>query len=180
MRRLLVRGSWILVVLLLTIAAVTPLGWRQVGNAASQQSYPSGGVGLSQTEWEVVHGAPMVGQSHNLYEDGRYAVWLQDEAVFKVEFGWDDAVEQESATAEVETYLPQDAILTEDFYAPPTGDGPIALRVHRYESDSIASQFPRTTPAATGSISVIYQEDNRNPYEPLVTRATLIVGTEPN
>jgi len=180
MRHLLARGFWIVVVLVIAITAVTPLGWRREGIAASQQSYPSGGIGLSQTDWEAIHGAPMVGQSHNQYEDGHYAVWLQDEAVFKLEFGWDEPVEQESATAEVETYLPQDAILTEDFYAPRTGDGPIALRVHRYESGSIANQFPRTTPAATGSISVIYQEDNSNPYEPLVTRATLIVGTEPS
>ncbi|MCC6791571.1 MAG: hypothetical protein IT336_07805 [Thermomicrobiales bacterium] len=113
----------------------------------------SGALGLPKSKIEAVFGPsgdPIEMPGHPIFdetyayetEEGTLTVSYRDvdgvpTAVF-IEFAWvGDGVGDAVASDLVDRCLPADATLTELYTAPPTPNGPIALVMNRYESDSL-------------------------------------------
>lgn len=165
-----------LMVAVLVLAARGPMtATAQGGDVESE------GIGLDREAWEDLHGPGNAGQSYVEYEDGRYLVGFDDDAVTVIERGWEDEgnITAEEAAEEVDDLLPVDAQMRETFYAPPTAAGPIGLSFKRYQSDSLGNRLDDVATARTDSILVVYQQQRGRQIEPDVTRVSITVGTEP-
>ncbi len=132
-------------------------------SAANQQALDSEALGLTRDQLEEIWGAAtepvdVPGQPGTdemfLYgaEDAMTYVSYRELngeqiAVF-VELAWlGDGVSQQVSTQTIERLLPADAILTELYIAPATPDGPIALSIYRYTSESLADAYDDTLAA---------------------------------
>lgn len=126
----------------------------------------SGGIGLSRDAWEETYGEGEALQSLVRYEtpDEGFPVYVgfvgfEDDRVAHIEFRYSGGTQlgglaEADATARVEAALPADAELIEAFFAPATPEGPVSLRVQRWESGSLGD----VTTGSRVSILVIYQE----------------------
>ncbi len=167
-----------LVVIVAALAASTD-GWAHA--VGQVDGVRSGGIGLPRAAWDELHGAGEVGQSLVTYEGGAYTVGFQGDVVAFVEVGWDApgvaAAEAEAAASDL---IPSDARLIETFAAPATADGPIALRLDRYESTALPDALPAAG-APTGGILVVYQETLASDrFEPNVVRLSIVTGGLPS
>ena len=165
-----------LVVVFLVLGARGPMTVTAQGRDVESE-----GIGLDRDEWEELHGPGNAGQSYVEYEDGRYLVGFDDDAVTFIERGWEDEgnVTMDEAADEVDDLLPADAQLRETFYAPPTAAGPIGLFFERYQSDSLGERLADAATARTDGILVVYQQQRGQQIEPDVTRVSIAVGTAP-
>lgn len=155
--------------------------------ATNDGGLASGGIGLTRAAWEAEHGPGASccsvgtgegGRTYQVlsYEGGAYYVGLssddnfQNEVVTFVEWSW--GVGDTPTFEEFAALLPADAVLVETFGLPSTPDGPIAVTVYRFESNTLAA----TTGAGggeTGSIAVLYQEEPKASQG----RVSITVGT---
>ena len=120
---------------------------------ADAQALESEALGLTRTEFEAAWGpateqVEMPGQygSDELFLHGAedamiyvsYREFNSEQIVIYVELNWlGDGVSEDLARETIERLLPGDATLTELYTSPPTPDGPIALSMYRYISDSL-------------------------------------------
>ena len=129
--------------------------------AAQADDLDSGGIGLSRDAWEDVYGDGEVLQSIVQYESPEVGlpvyVGFEDDRVAHIEFRYSETQRggllEEDAIDLVESALPADAILIDEFAVPATPEGPMALRARRWGSNALGYVTGGET-----SILVIYQE----------------------
>lgn len=142
------------------------------------------GIGLGLEAWDEQHGKGEITQSVSLigpkvfsYENDRYFVGFQNEAVSFIEIGWEevDGLKFSLAIKAVEELLPSDADLVESTVFPATAASPIEILVFRYESPALSDYFLKQP--GTVSISVLLQlSGKRIQPDPLVARVSITVG----
>lgn len=93
---------------LMTIAALA-------SEEKMSEKFRSGGLGLSRTAWEVLHGKPeALGPSSIAYQDNAYKVVYQQDLVWQIEKSWGTTSPvPKQARARIRRYLPLDSHLTE-------------------------------------------------------------------
>lgn len=136
----------LVLLVLVTASGVSSAGARAV-------TIDSGALGLPKSKIEAVFGPsgdPIETPGHPIFDEtyayetgeGTLTISYRDvdgvpTAVF-IEFAWvGDGVGDAVARDLVGRFLPADATLTELYTAPPTPNGPIALVMNRYESESL-------------------------------------------
>ena len=144
--------------LILTLLAVSPM---RADSTAPR--IDSGGLGLTRSAWEAIHGpgtltdisAPVYDEMFAWEGDVTTYVAFEgsktegDDVAMFIELVWGDAaVPFEEARAAAEALLPADATMGEFYPAPPTPGGPVALHAFRYTSDALA-----TVPYGTTTLS---------------------------
>lgn len=139
------------------------------------ETFDSGGLGLSKTEWEQVHTeteldyAP-VGTGY----DGKYDVVFQEGNVWFIERQWrtDDAITPDVVELESQNLIPVDSQLIET-YSP---EGRPETIVNLYLSESLKSRFSTDLwiGGEPGNFTVQY-----NVYDGKVTRLIITTGNNP-
>lgn len=161
---------------LTTLIAIT-IALSGVGSpdarARQAGSIDSGGLGLTRVAFEATYGPPQITESPlgpydelsgYAFQQGWFYVAYEgskteaeDIAVYiEVSLGG-DGVGEEQATGIVESLLPADATIEGASFAPPTPDGPIALRTMHYTSDALGS-VPYGTTTLPPDFLVIYHQ----------------------
>lgn len=137
----------VLAVTVVALGGVTTLA------ASNQQQVESDALGLTRDQLEtiwgpaieavVMPGQPVTDEMFR-YEvvDVMINVAYRDvngeQIAIYVELYWlGDGVSQAVATETIERLLPADASMTELYVAPPTPNGPVALSIYRYTSESL-------------------------------------------
>jgi endonuclease YncB( thermonuclease family) len=113
--------------------------------------YASGGLGLSRSEWERVHGAGTAADFGVEYEQGRYIVQFQDDRVWYIERQWSSPVLLEDAQAQGVQLIPHDSQLVQS-YSP---ENLPELVVDLYQSDSLAPLFANWAGGSAGRLEVV-------------------------
>jgi hypothetical protein len=140
--------------------------------APAAPPFASGGLGLSRTEWEKVHGQPTRSSIFLEYDGGRLVVGLLESNVWHIERIWmrGEAVALEAARNDARSYLPSDANLTQSV---DRGDGRI---VDIYSSSILASRFASTAwnGGRAGTFTIQYRF--RTPADRMVVSAMFRLG----
>jgi len=135
--------------------------------------FPSGGLGLSRTEWEQQHtpGDTTLGMVE--YDDGRYSVMFTDGKAHYLERVFtDDQPALDQARAEAQTLFPHDSQFLET-YSP---EGMPELIVDLYSSESLKERFDADVfiGGDPGSFIAIY-----GVFDGRVPRIVLATGNNP-
>ena len=107
--------------------------------------FRSGGLGLTRTSWEVLHGRPESSDPHAVvYQDNTYKVTYQRELVWQIEKSWGTtAPTPQQARARIRRYLPLDSHLTETLTK---SDGLIVDIYHSHMLAQLLSPQPAEPP----------------------------------
>lgn len=137
--------------------------------------FASGGLGLTQSEWEATYGPPTRADgSGSSYANDQYLVVYRDERVVQLERRWGEANPQSRlfASGVVQPLLPRDARFIRSTTTPGSG-GPVDW----YHSDALATLFPasRFVGGAPGDFSISYRLNSTGQ----VTAAVVALGATP-
>lgn len=155
---------------------------------AAQSTPPasSGGLGLTRAEWEARVGPGEAGPAAGffVYRVGDLTLSVlfdakPDERVASIDWitGTPREVLIPDAEARMAQFLPADAALRENFYAPGNGTHPLVL-VQLFTSAALKNRFAGRY-AATGDIAACYFFPTGIPSEARVVEVNLFVGTRP-
>lgn len=149
------------------------------GEPESSNTAASGGLGLSQTEWEQTHtqtGKDILGSIY----DEKYVVVFQADNVWYIERQWstENAVTPDAVEAESQSLIPADSQFVKTY----TPEGRPETTVNLYMSESLKSRFnPEDsitgdwwTGGEPGNFTVQY-----NQYDAGVTRMIIALGNNP-
>jgi hypothetical protein len=144
------------------------------GGGAAQQS-GSGGLGLTQDDWDEMFGPGEVGQSLMSYDtsDGyRMFVGMDNGAIDSIQINLETSgggpLSPEDAEAMVESLLPNDADREETFTSPVIAPGTITVLVQTWESDWLEDQLSDDRE----NFTVVYHQTG---LEPLITLIVITV-----
>lgn len=112
-----------------------------------------GGIGLSRQDWEAVYGSGQATQVGTFYtnvtlpetgSDVLVRFTPDDQQIAFLEFSYDElgragGVSPSEAEGQSSGAIPIDSQLLEQFDLPATPEGPIALRIHHWESETVAA-----------------------------------------
>ena len=141
---------------------VTGFLMSAAASAAQTDDLDSGGIGLSRDAWEDAYGDGEVLQAIVQYESPEEGlpvyVGFEDDRIAHIEFRYSETQRggllEEDAIDLVETALPADADLIEEYFLPATPEGPVPLLAQRWESDDLGD----VTVGGRKSILVVYQQ----------------------
>jgi hypothetical protein len=160
--------------LVLVLAVVVAMG--AYGSGAAQQSR-SGGLGLTQDDWDEMFGPGEAGQSLMSYDtsDGyRMFVGMDNGAIDSIQINLETSdggpLSPEDAEAMVESLLPSDADREDTFTSPVIAPGTITVLVQTWESDWLEDQFGDNDDRE--NFTVVYHQTG---LEPLITLIVITV-----
>jgi hypothetical protein len=113
----------------------------------AEPAFASGGLGLSQNQWEAVHGAGVDSAGMHAYEDQRYVLTYHTRNINHLEVSLPDSYTIDDARAVAITFTPTDSTLVKT-YTSDTGQ-----IVDLYHSDTLADRFPATVTIGTSEVS---------------------------
>lgn len=133
-------------------AGVVALGLGQIASAQTTALFASGGLGLtrSQLEETLGPGEQVEMPGHPIYDStyaygtqlGMFSVWYMEAngdayaAYIEINFASDN-LDSSEARKHAERMMPTDARFTELYVAPATPNGPLAIEMTRYVSESL-------------------------------------------
>ena len=157
-----------------TLPRVVPTAASAAQTTAAPH-YASGGLGLTQSEWESTYGKPARDNGTiKSYANDQYIIIYLDGRIMHLERVWGDNApqSQEFALGAVRPHFPRDARVIESYTAPRSGNP-----VDRYHSESLAALFPPANfvGGEPGDFVVIYRLNAAGQ----VTSAVIGIGNNP-